>query len=113
VYGVISELQQRTAGSVGSDETHMLREEVKDCNIASIVSHWAGISIEKMLEGEREKLLKMEEVWETRVVGQEEATPAISNATRRALDHRIPIDRLARSCSWGRQVSGKPSERKR
>jgi ATP-dependent Clp protease ATP-binding subunit ClpB len=84
MYGVIPELEQRMAGSVDGDETNMLREEVKDSDIASIVSRWTGIPVDKMLEGEREKLLKMEEVLGTRVVGQEEAISAISNATRRA-----------------------------
>jgi ATP-dependent Clp protease ATP-binding subunit ClpB len=84
MYGVIPELEQRMAGAVDSDESNMLREEVKDSDIASIVSRWTGIPVDKMLEGEREKLLKMEEVLGARVVGQEEAISAISNATRRA-----------------------------
>jgi len=84
MYGVIPELEQRALGPVDSDETNMLREEVKDSDIASIVSRWTGIPVDKMLEGEREKLLKMEEVLGARVVGQEEAISAISNATRRA-----------------------------
>jgi ATP-dependent Clp protease ATP-binding subunit ClpB len=84
MYGVIPELEQRMMGFVDNDETNMLREEVKDSDIASIVSRWTGIPVDKMLEGEREKLLKMEEILGTRVVGQEEAISAISNATRRA-----------------------------
>jgi ATP-dependent Clp protease ATP-binding subunit ClpB len=71
-------------GAVDSDETNMLREGVKDSDIASIVSGWTGIPIDKVLEGGREKLLQMEEVLGTRVVGQEETISAISNATRRA-----------------------------
>jgi ATP-dependent Clp protease ATP-binding subunit ClpB len=84
MYSVIPELEQRMSESDEGEETSMLREEVKDSDIASIVSRWTGIPVDKMLEGEREKLLKMEEVLGARVVGQEEAISAISNATRRA-----------------------------
>ncbi len=85
MYGVIPELEQRMSEpQEETDQTQMLREEVKDSDIASIVSRWTGIPVDKMLEGEREKLLKMEEALGSRVVGQEEAISAISNATRRA-----------------------------
>ncbi|NKB19188.1 MAG: ATP-dependent chaperone ClpB [Alphaproteobacteria bacterium] len=84
MYGVIPELQQQMSEPQDNDESQMLREEVKDSDIASIVSRWTGIPVDKMLEGEREKLLRMEDVLGSRVVGQEEAISAISNATRRA-----------------------------
>jgi ATP-dependent Clp protease ATP-binding subunit ClpB len=62
----------------------MLQQEVTDGDIASVVSRWTGIPVDKMLEGEREKLLGMEEALGRRVVGQKEAIVAVSNAVRRA-----------------------------
>ena len=62
----------------------MLNEEVRDSDIAAIVSRWTGIPVDKMLEGEREKLLAMEAALGQRVIGQEEAIASISNAVRRA-----------------------------
>src|SRR3546814_18787372 len=62
----------------------MLNEEVTDENVAAIVSRWTGIPVDKMLQGEREKLLRMEDALAGRVVGQREAIVAISNAVRRA-----------------------------
>ena len=64
-------------------EGSFLKEEVTDEDIASVVSRWTGIPVSKMLEGEKEKLLKMEERLAKRVVGQEEAVVAVSNAVRR------------------------------
>uniref|UniRef100_A0A7C4RSU3 Chaperone protein ClpB n=1 Tax=Desulfatirhabdium butyrativorans TaxID=340467 RepID=A0A7C4RSU3_9BACT len=62
----------------------MLKEEVDDEDVAEVVSRWTGIPVAKMLEGEREKLLKMEERLAKRVIGQREAIVAVSNAVRRA-----------------------------
>ena len=62
----------------------MLREEVSQADVAAIVSKWTGIPVDKMLEGEREKLLAMEDNLGRRVVGQDEAIRAVSNAVRRA-----------------------------
>jgi len=62
----------------------MLKEEVEEEDIAEIVSEWRGIPLTRLLEGEREKLTKMEERIKTRVVGQDEAVRAVSNAIRRA-----------------------------
>ena len=62
----------------------MLDEVVKDSDIAAVVSRWTGIPVDKMLEGERDKLLRMEEHLRKRVIGQEEAIVAVSNAVRRA-----------------------------
>jgi len=62
----------------------MLKEEVDDEDVAEVVSRWTGIPVAKMLEGEREKLLKMEERLAKRVIGQQEAIVAVSNAVRRA-----------------------------
>src|SRR5437764_8638211 len=62
----------------------MLEEAVTPQHIAGVVSRWTGIPVDKMLEGEREKLLHMEENLRRRVIGQEEAVVAVSNAIRRA-----------------------------
>ncbi len=62
----------------------MLREEVTDEDIAGVVSRWTGIPVERMMEGEREKLLQMEATIGARVIGQEDAVKAVSAAVRRA-----------------------------
>jgi ATP-dependent Clp protease ATP-binding subunit ClpB len=62
----------------------MLKEEVDDEDIAEVVSRWTGIPVSKMLEGEREKLVQMESRLQRRVIGQERAIEAVSNAVRRA-----------------------------
>jgi len=83
-YGVIPELERGLAGSEEAGGEQMLNEEVRDQDVASVVSRWTGIPVDKMLEGEREKLLQMEGQITKRVVGQDEAVTAISNAVRRA-----------------------------
>jgi ATP-dependent Clp protease ATP-binding subunit ClpB len=82
-YGVIPELERKIAEAEGSGKG-MLEEAVQPEHIAQIVSRWTGIPVDKMLEGEREKLLHMEDNLRRRVVGQEEAVVAVSNAIRRA-----------------------------
>ena len=62
----------------------MLKEVVQEGDIAAVVSRWTGVPVDKLLEGEREKLLHMEESLRDRVVGQEEAVKAVSEAVRRA-----------------------------
>ncbi|ACJ00008.1 ATP-dependent chaperone ClpB [Rhodospirillum centenum] len=83
-YGVIPELEKKLAGAQEANQHRMLNEEVRDQDIAAVVSRWTGIPVDRMLAGEREKLLKMEEKLRTRVVGQDEAIVAVSNAVRRA-----------------------------
>ncbi len=83
-YGVIPDLEKKLEGAEEAAEGHMLKEEVTGDDIAAIVSRWTGIPVERMLEGEREKLLQMEGALSTSVIGQEEAITAISNAVRRA-----------------------------
>ncbi len=65
-------------------ESKMLKEEVDDEDVAEVVSRWTGIPVSRMLEGERDKLLRMEDRLQRRVVGQQEAIVAVSNAVRRA-----------------------------
>jgi len=84
-YGTIPDLERRLVEAEAQDgESHMLNEEVTAEAIASVVSRWTGIPVDKMLEGEREKLLAMESALHERVIGQEEAIKAVSEAVRRA-----------------------------
>ena len=84
LYGVIPDLERRLAQADGAASGHFLNEAVTEEQIASVVSRWTGIPVDKMLEGERAKLLHMEDGLRRRVVGQEEAVIAVSNAVRRA-----------------------------
>jgi ATP-dependent Clp protease ATP-binding subunit ClpB len=79
----LQELEQRFA-EIDTGGERMLREEVTEEDIAKVVSTWTGINVSKMLQGEREKLLQMEAAIHSRMVGQEEAVTAVSNAVRRA-----------------------------
>ncbi len=83
-YGLIPELEQKLKDHADQSQSQSLKEEVTEEDIASIVSRWTGIPVDKMLEGEREKLLAMEDQMRSRVLGQDEAVSAISNAVRRA-----------------------------
>jgi ATP-dependent Clp protease ATP-binding subunit ClpB len=88
-YGEIPALERRLAeaeaGKDGGGSEKALTPEVVDAEqIAAVVSRWTGVPVEKMLEGEREKLLKMEDALRGRVVGQDEALEAVSDAVRRA-----------------------------
>ena len=83
-YSVIPELEQGLAKAQEEQSQRMVHEEVTDSDIAQVVSRWTGIPVDKMLEGERDKLLQMEDKLHTRVVGQDEAVVAVSNAVRRA-----------------------------
>ncbi|MDD5460368.1 MAG: ATP-dependent chaperone ClpB [Methylococcales bacterium] len=85
-YGIIPALEKQL-GMAGSAETHkmtLLRNKVTEEEIAEVVSKWTGIPVSKMMEGERDKLLRMEEALSKRVVGQDEALKAVSNAIRRS-----------------------------
>ncbi len=83
-YGRIPDLERQLTDAQGLTENALLREEVTEDDIASIVSRWTGVPIEKMMQGEREKLLRMEEVLGRRVIGQSQAVAAVSRAVRRA-----------------------------
>ena len=85
-YGRIPELERRLAEATAAEktETKLLRNKVTDEEVAEVVSKWTGIPVSKMLEGERDKLLKMEEALGRRVVGQQEAVRAVSDAIRRS-----------------------------
>ena len=85
-YGIIPQLEQQLAAADEAEhmDFQLLRNNVTDEEIAEVVSKWTGIPVSKMLEGEREKLLKMEENLTKRVVGQDEAVRAVSDAIRRS-----------------------------
>ncbi len=83
-YGIIPDLEKRLVESDGGNEDALVSEAVKPEQIAEVVERWTGIPTTKMLEGEREKLLKMEDAIGARVVGQGPAVAAVANAVRRA-----------------------------
>ena len=85
-YGKIPELERRLAAASSAEQqpTRLLRNKVTDEEVAEVVSKWTGIPVSKMLEGEREKLLHMEDSLARRVVGQSEAVRAVSDAIRRS-----------------------------
>ena len=83
-YGRIPELEKQLADAQVASKGAMLREEVTEQDIAGVVSRWTGIPVERMMEGEREKLLQMEALIGARVIGQEDAVKAVSAAVRRA-----------------------------
>jgi ATP-dependent Clp protease ATP-binding subunit ClpB len=85
-YGKLPELEKKLAQALQAEDREMtlLRSSVTEEEIAEVVSKWTGIPVAKMLEGEREKLLHMEEALQKRVVGQEEAVRAVADAIRRA-----------------------------
>lgn len=85
-YGRIPELERQLdmASQVEMQEMRLLRTQVTDEEIAEVVSKWTGIPVAKMLEGEKDKLLRMEEALGERVIGQQEAVSAVSNAIRRS-----------------------------
>ncbi|HWW65665.1 MAG TPA: ATP-dependent chaperone ClpB [Sphingomonadaceae bacterium] len=83
-YGVIPALEKQVGEAQSAAAGAMLREEVTSEDIASVVSRWTGIPVDRMLEGEREKLLHMEEELGKRVIGQSDAVAAVSRAVRRA-----------------------------
>jgi ATP-dependent Clp protease ATP-binding subunit ClpB len=83
-YGVIPDIERKLKAIEDNKDAALSGEAVTAEHIAGVVSRWTGIPVDKMLEGEREKLLKMEAALEQRVVGQDEAVRAIANAVRRA-----------------------------
>src|SRR5437763_2267104 len=83
-YGRIPQLEKQLSDAQAATHGAMLREEVTAQDIAGVVSRWTGIPVERMMEGEREKLLQMEATIGARVIGQEDAVKAVSAAVRRA-----------------------------
>ncbi len=97
-YGTIAQLQRdlETKKQVLNDfqqDKRMLKEDVEESDIAEVVSTWTGIPVSKMLQGEQEKLVHMEDAIKKRVIGQQKAIDAVSNAVRRARSGLQPEDR--------------------
>ena len=83
-YATIPSLEKQLAAGGSGGANRLLNEEVTEADIAAVVSRWTGVPVDKMLSGEREKLLAMETALQARVVGQDEAVSAVSEAVRRA-----------------------------
>ncbi len=96
-FQIVKKLADAEAQDDGAQSRSMLDEQVTADHIAQIVSRWTGVPVDKMLAGEREKLLGMEAALHQRVVGQDEAVSAVSRAVRRAragLQGSVSPDRL-------------------
>ena len=83
-YGRIPELEKALEAAQGHTENALLREEVTEDDIAGVVSRWTGVPVDRMMQGERDKLLAMEDTIGKRVIGQEQAVTAVAKAVRRA-----------------------------
>jgi ATP-dependent Clp protease ATP-binding subunit ClpB len=83
-YGIIPDLEKKLKAIEDKSSTAMVEEAVTPDHVAQVVSRWTGIPVDRMLEGEKEKLLRMEDELAKRVVGQDEAVKAVSTAVRRA-----------------------------
>ena len=113
-YGVLPELEKELAEREERTETPMVKEEVDEDDIAAVVSSWTGIPVSRLLEGEVEKLIHMEERLHQRVVGQDgRSRRSRTRCGARAPGSRIPTGRSARSSSSARPASGRPSSRAR
>lgn len=84
IYGTIPDLEKKIAEASETKEVLMLQEEVKDTDIAYVLSKWTGIPVSKMLETERDKLLNMEEEIKKYVIGQDQAVTLVCNAVKRS-----------------------------
>ncbi len=83
-YGVIPDLERQLGEADAAEKERLVREKVTDEDIAAVVSRWTGVPVDKMLAGERDKLLHMEDGLRGRVIGQDPAISVVSNAVRRA-----------------------------
>ena len=114
-YGTLRDLEKQLSEGEArlkelQKDQRMLKEEVEAEDMAEIVGKWTGIPVSRLLEGEVQKLLHMEDRLQQRVVGQDEAIRVVSNAVRRAARAcRIPTGRSARSCSSARRAWARPS----
>jgi len=84
LYGRIPDLEKQLTVGDGDDSARLVNEAVSEDQVAAVVSRWTGVPVDRMLEGERAKLLRMEDELRRRVVGQEDALRAVANAVRRA-----------------------------
>ncbi len=84
IYSIVPDLERQIAGGADTEDRRLVNEAVTEDQIAGVVSRWTGVPVERMLEGERSKLLRMEDALRRRVVGQEDALRHVANAVRRA-----------------------------
>ena len=109
-YSTIPALEKKLKVAEEAGDSDMLEEAVTEAHVAQVVSRWTGIPVDKMLEGEREKLLQMEVELGKRVVGQAEAVEAVATAVRRArAGLQDPTGLSAPSCFWAPRASARPS----
>ncbi len=83
-YALVPQLEEKLSAAEANDQHSMVQETVTEEHIASVVSRWTGVPVDKMLEGERDKLVNMEDRLGARVIGQSEALAAVANAVRRS-----------------------------
>ncbi len=118
-YGIIPELEKQLEVDVADDEATqntslMLEEAVTEEHVAQIVSRWTGVPVDKLMSGEKERLLTMEGALHKRVIGQDEAIASVSRAVRRArAGLQIRHGRLVLFCFLGRRALVRPSFPKR
>ena len=111
-YGTLPDLKKQlsAAGAGEGVEMTLIRSRVGEEEVAEVVSRWTGVPVGKILEGEREKLLRMEEELHRAVVGQAQAVQAVSDAVRRARSGLSdPNRQMGRSFSSARPASARPS----
>ena len=110
-YGVIPELEKKLAATEGQSAAALVEEAVTPDHIAQVVSRWTGVPVDKMLEGERDKLLKMEERARQarRRPGRGGDGGVDARCAAPAPACRTRTGRSARSCSWARPASARPS----
>ena len=114
-YGKLPQLQKELeeaekAGETEEKEDTLLRDKVTEEEISRIVARWTGIPVAKLMEGEREKLLHLEDILHRRVIGQDEAVTKVSDAILRSrAGIRIRSGPSVRSCSWGPPAWARPS----
>ena len=114
-YGELPQLQKELEEAEKDGETEerritLLRDKVTEEEIARIVARWTGIPVAKLMEGEREKLLHLEEILHSRVMGQDEAVTKVSDAILRSrAGIGIPSGPSVPSCSWGPPAWARPS----
>ena len=83
-YGIIPDLERKVEEAAANEGAHMLNQAVRDQDIALVVSRWTGIPVDRMMAGEKEKLLQLEATLSQHVIGQDQAIQAVSEAVRRA-----------------------------
>lgn len=109
-YGVLPGLERQIAAAEAAGADRMLKEQVEAQDVAAVVSRWTGVPVDRMLEGERDKLLKMEGVLKgASSARRRRSSPSPTPCAVPVPACRTRTGRSARSCSWGRPASARPS----